>query len=37
MPKNVSVTQNIELKNYSFEHTSTESSAGNIVLYVASN
>ena len=28
IPKNVSVTQNIVLNNYSFEHTPTESSAG---------
>ena len=33
--KNTSVTQNIELSNYSFEHTPTESSAGDILLYIA--
>ena len=31
--KNISVTQNIELSNYSFEHTATESSAGGTLLY----
>ena len=36
MPKIVSATQNIELKKYSFEHIPTESFAGGIVLYVAS-
>ena len=33
--KNISVTQNIESSNYSFEHTPTESSAGCSLLYVA--
>ena len=37
LPKNVSVTQNIELTNYSFEHTPTESSAGGTLLYVANH
>ena len=32
---NISVTQNIELSIYSFEHTPTESSAGGTLLYVA--
>ena len=32
--KNVSVTQNIVLNNYSLEHTSTESSAGGTLLYI---
>ena len=35
--KNISVTQNIELGNYSFEHTPTESSAGGTLLYVANH
>ena len=35
IPKNVSVTQNIVLNNYSFEHTPTESSAGGTLLYIA--
>ena len=33
--KNISVTQNIELSNYSFEHPPTQSSAGGTLLYVA--
>ena len=33
--KNISVTQNIESSNYSFEHTPTESFAGCSLLYVA--
>ena len=32
--KKTSVTQNIELSNYSFEHTLTESSAGGTLLYI---
>ena len=32
---NISVTQNIELSNYSFEHTLMESSAGGTLLYIA--
>ena len=35
IPKNVSVTQNIVLNNYSFEHTFTESSAGGTLPYIA--
>ena len=35
--KNISVTQNIELSNYSFEHTSTEYSAGGSLLLVANH
>ena len=35
--KNISVTQNIELSNYSFEHTLTESSAGGTLLYIANH
>ena len=35
--KNISVTQNTELSNYSFEHTRTESSAGGTLLYIANN
>ena len=35
--KNISVTQNIELGNYSIEHTPTESFAGGILLYIASH
>ena len=35
IPKNVSITQNIAWNNYSFEHTTTESSAGGTLLYVA--
>ena len=34
---NISVTQNIELSNYSFEHTPTESSAGGTLLYIANH
>ena len=37
VPKNVSITQNIALNNYSFEHTTTESSAGGTLLYVANS
>ena len=32
IPKNVSVTQNIVLNNYSFEHTPADSSAGGTLL-----
>ena len=35
--KNTSVTQNIELSNYSFEHTPTESSAGGTLLYITNH
>ena len=35
--RNISVTQNIELSNYSFEHTPTESSAGSTLLYIANH
>ena len=35
--KNISVNQNIELSNYSFEHTPTESSARVMLLYVANH
>ena len=35
IPKNVSVTQNIVLHNYSIEHTLTESSAGATLQYIA--
>ena len=34
IPKNVSVTQNIELSNYSCEHTPKECSTGKILLDV---
>ena len=34
---NISVTQNIELSNYFFEHTPTESSAGGKLLYIANH
>ena len=34
---NIYVTQNIELSNYSFEHTPTESSAGGTLLYIANH
>ena len=34
---NISVTQNIELSNYSFEHTPTESSAGGTLQYIANH
>ena len=30
--KSTSITQNIELNNYSFEHTPTESSAGGTLI-----
>ena len=35
VPKKVSLTQNFALNNSSFEHTSTESSAGETLLYIA--
>ena len=35
--KNSSVTQNIELNNYSFEHTPTKTSARGTLLYVANH
>ena len=35
--KNFSVTQNIELSNYPFEHTPTEYSAGGTPLYVSNH
>ena len=35
--KNISVTQNIELNNYSFEHTPTESPAESKLLYIANH
>ena len=35
IPKNVSITQNIALNNYSFERTPTESSAGGKLIYIA--
>ena len=35
--KNTSVTQNIELNNYCFEHIPTESSAGGTLLYIANH
>ena len=35
--RNMSVVQNIELSNYSFEHTPIKSSAGGTVLYVANH
>ena len=35
IPKNVSITQNIVLNNYSFKHTPTKSSAGETLLYIA--
>ena len=35
--KNISVTRNIVLINYSFEHTPTESSTGGTLLYVANH
>ena len=35
--KNISVTQKIELSNYSFEHSRTESSAGGTFLYIANH
>ena len=34
---NIYVTQNIELSNYFFEHTPTESSAGGTLLYIANH
>ena len=34
IPKNVSITQNIVLNNYSFGHTPTEFSAGVTLLYI---
>ena len=34
---NISVTQNIELSNYLFEHTPTESSVGGTLLYIANH
>ena len=35
--KKTSLTQNIELSNYSFEHTPTESSTGSTLLYIANH
>ena len=35
--KNTSGTQNIELSNYTFEHTPTESSVGGTLLYIANH
>ena len=35
--KNSSGTQNIELSNYAFEHTPTESSVGGTLLYIATH
>ena len=35
--KNITLTQNIELSKYSFEHTPTESSAGGTFLYAANH
>ena len=35
--KNTSITQNIELSNYSLEHTLTKSSAGGTLLYIANH
>ena len=35
VPKNVSITQNFVLNNYSFEHIPTESSALGTLLYIA--
>ena len=35
--KNISVTQNIELSNYSFKHTPTESSAVGTLLNIANH
>ena len=35
--KNTPVTQNIELSNYSFEHTPRESSSGGTLLYIANH
>ena len=35
--KNTSVTQNIELSNYSFEHNPTESSTRGTLLYIANH
>ena len=35
--KNSSVSQNIELRNYSFEHTPKESSAEGTLLYIANH
>ena len=37
IPKNASVIENIELSNYSFEHTPTESSVGGTLQYVANH
>ena len=35
--KITSLTQNIKLSNYSYEHTPTESSAGLTLLYIANH
>ena len=37
IPKNISVTQNIVLNKYSFEHTSTKSLAVGTPLYIANH
>ena len=35
--KNLEITQNINLKNYNFEYTPTESTAGGTMLYIANH
>ena len=35
--KNLEITQNIDLKNYSFEYTPIESTAGGTVLYIVNH
>ena len=35
--KNLAITQSINLKNYNFEYTPTESTAGGIMLYIANH
>ena len=35
--KNLEITQNINSKNYNFEYTPTESTAGGTMLYIANH
>ena len=35
IPKNISSINNLNLNNYSFEFTATETSAGGTILYIA--
>ena len=35
--KNLQITKNIKMKNYNMEYTSTESTAGRTMLYIANH